>query len=265
MPDTWGNPTLEDQIQTTLLPYMQGGPGSSPMLDAATAAFQQAQLPMLQEQMTLTGMGESPLAVQVYGNVLAQNLVPLIQADMANQLAATGQAQQLGAQQFQQQIQPELLAVQQGELGVHQGELGLAQQMQPAQLALQEQLGMGQLGLSQQQLNQQAAAQAAAIANDEALRQMQAYGTAGNMYLGLTNPYSQAMQGQIGQQQTALTGYSQAGTTQQMTAQQVEDAMRMELLRLQGLGEATSTGVFGGSTVPPSIAETSSTTGSTSK
>jgi hypothetical protein len=50
-----------------------------------------------------------------------------------------------------------------------------------------------------------------------------------------------------------------------MTAQQVEDAMRMELLRLQGLGEAGTTGIFGGSVVPPSISEGSTTSGTTSK
>lgn len=271
--DPWGNASLEGDIQKTLGGYMQGGPGSSPMLDAATAAFQKQMLPMLQNQMTLAGVAESPLAVESYGNVLAGQLVPLIQNDMQNQLAAAQQAQGLAATQGQRGYQAAQLA-QEGALTreglasqerISGNQIGLQRELGLGDLDLRRDLGMGQLDVSRKQMELQAAVAAGQMSAAEADRQMNAYLQMGQLMLGLTNPMSQAMQGQMGQQQTALTGYSQAGQLQQGTAQQVLDALRMEMLRLQGMSEGGTTGLFGGNVLPPALAQGSTTSGSSSK
>lgn len=282
--DPWGNANLEGNIENTLGQYMEGGPGSSPMLDAATAAFQKQMLPMLQNQMTLAGVAESPLAVESYGNVLAGQLVPLIQNDMQNQLAAANQAAALAAQQGQRGYQGAQLA-QEGSLAregmasqermsgqqlasqerIAGQQVGLQRELGLGDLDLRRDLGMGQLDVSRKQMELQAAVAAGQMSAAEADRQMNAYLQMGNMMLGLTNPYSQAAGAQAGQQQTSLTGYSQAGQLQQNTAQQVLDALRMEMLRLQGMSEAGSTGLFGGSVLPPSLGQSSATSGSTGK
>lgn len=308
-----GNTALEQQIQATLGQYLQGGPGNSPALAAAKANFEANVLPMLQAQATLAGTAESPGAVQMYGNVLAGQMVPLIQADMQNQLAAAQQGMALSGQQFQQgflpwqaqasgqltreqmgqerylteqaqalqrQAQQQQFQLGQGaqalerELGLGSqglqrelglGQLGLETELGLGRLGLDTEMGRGQLGLQGQQLSQAGAQAAAQIADAQARRQLDAYGLAGNLMLGLSNPYTAAMQGQLGQQQNALSAFSQFGALQQGTAQQVLDQMRMEYLRQQGLAEGMSTGLFGGSVLPPSLGQSASTSGSTSK
>lgn len=112
-----------------------------------------------------------------------------------------------------------------------------------------------------EQLTQGAAGLAAQIANQEAERQLQAFQTGGNLLLGLSQPFGQAVTGEQGQQQLALQALGAGGQLQQNTAQLFLDSLQQDFLRRQGLSEAATTGVFGGSVIPPTgLASSKSTT-----
>mgnify|MGYP003503999530 FL=1 len=72
----------------TLQQYMLGSPGQSPALQAGVDAFNMAQLPVIQNQMQLAGLGQSPAVAQSASMGLSQALTPLIQSAMSNQLQA---------------------------------------------------------------------------------------------------------------------------------------------------------------------------------
>lgn len=109
-------------------------------------------------------------------------------------------------------------------------------------------------------LNQSAASLAANIANQEQMRQMQAYQYAGQMQLGMGGLYNQGWQNQIAQQQLALQAAGAGGELQRQIAQQALDSAQMERLRLQGLAEQASSGVFGNVIPPSGISNTSGRT-----
>ena len=177
----------------TLQQYMQGSPGQSPALQAGVDAFNMAQLPVIQNQMQLAGLGQSPAVAQSASMGLSQALTPLIQSAMSNQLQAV-------------------------------------------------QLNQGQTGL-----DQSAANLAANIYNQDYNRQMQAMNNAGQTLLGTAaNVNAPATQLQYTGQQQGIGNLAAAGQLQQDTTQNVSDASRNEFLRLQGLGEASGTGMLGG-------------------
>lgn len=176
----------------TLQQYMMGSPGQSPALQAGVDAFNMAQLPVIQNQMQLAGLGQSPAVAQSRAMGLSQALTPLIQSAMQNQLQAV-------------------------------------------------QLNQGQTGL-----DQSAANLAANIYNQDYNRQMQAMNNASQTLLGTAaNVSAPATQLQYTGQQQGI-GNSRRRPTQQDTTQNVADSNRNEFLRLQGLGEASGTGVLGG-------------------
>jgi len=177
----------------TLQQYMLGSPGQSPALQAGVDAFNMAQLPVIQNQMQLAGLGQSPAVAQSASMGLSQALTPLIQSAMSNQLQAV-------------------------------------------------QLNQGQTGL-----DQSAANLAANIYNQDYNRQMQAMNNAGQTLLGTAaNINAPATQLQYTGQQQGIGNLAAAGQLQQDTTQNVSDASRNEFLRLQGLGEASGTGMLGG-------------------
>lgn len=177
----------------TLQQYMLGSPGQSPALQAGVDAFNVAQMPVIQNQMQLAGLGQSPAVAQAASMGLSQALTPLIQSAMQNQLQAV-------------------------------------------------QLNQGQTGL-----DQSAANLAANIYNQDYNRQMQAMNNASQTLLGTAaNVNAPATQLQYAGQQQGIGNLAAAGQLQQDTAQNFADTNRNEFLRLQGLGEASGTGMLGG-------------------
>lgn len=271
---------LRDEILTALRPAMAGAPGTSPLTDAAIGAFKLKTLPLIQQQMTLKGLGHSPAVSQVAGETLAMALPEFINADLVNRLNATGQAANLipaenqvvgtqgqlalggRAQTLQEQIQPRALSlqeeIQRGQLGLSGRQVALSEQLDPRRVALEEEVGRGQLGLAGTKL-------AADIANQEAARQMQAAWQAGQLSLGQGDLYARAAQIQQAQQQLALAGFSGAGGLSRDVQQAVADSAQAERLRLQGLAEGSTIGLFGGSVLPPSLISSSRTKQSSSK
>ena len=242
---------LREELLTSLRPYMAGAPGTSPMTDAAIEAFKIKTLPIIQQQMLLKGLGHSPAVSQITGETLAMALPEFLNADAANRLNATAQAAGLTGAENQ-------VFGTQGQLALGGRDIALREALDPRRVALEEQVGRGQLGLSGVKLS-------ADIANQEAMRQLQAYQTSGNLSLGLTDAYTKAAQIQQEQQRLALQAGQGAGALQRDIAQQVADSVQAERLRLQGLSEGATMGVFGGSVLPPSIQQTSRTKTSSSK
>ena len=87
-------------------------------------------------------------------------------------------------------------------------------------------------------------------ANQQALSAMQLLGQTGN----------QASAAQNAQFQNALGIFGGGGQLQQNVTQQQLDNAQMDFLRRQGLAEQSSTGLFGGTTIPPTLQQASKTT-----
>lgn len=103
------------------------------------------------------------------------------------------------------------------------------------------------------------------IANNEATRNIAAFNTAGNLSLGSIDAYAKAAQLSQNQQQLALQAAAGGGQLQQDVAQGALDAIQAERLRLQGLSEGATTGLFGGSVLPPTLQSTTKGKTSSSK
>lgn len=211
MPDAQGRPFPGELVRFGIDPFLLGAPGSSPLTAAAIDAFNRNTRPLIENQLTLAGLGNSGALGVATADALAGALPQFILQDFDNRFKAAG---------------------------VLQGE---------------------------DQLNQSAAQLAANIANQEATRQIQAFGTAGNLVLGLGDPFTQAGAQQQQQQQTALQAFGAGGDIQQQTAQGALDAAQLERLRQQGLAEASTTGLFGGSVIPPSGLQTTNSRSSSGK
>lgn len=210
----------QGEARASLSPFLTGMPGFSPITDAAIEAFKVKTLPLIQQQMTLKGLGHSPAVSQVTGEMLAEALPQFITADMTNRLRAAELAGSMGA-----------------------GASGQAGNILETE---------ANLGLSGTRL-------AADIANAEAMRELEAFRSAGQLQLGLGGAMTDAAKLQQAQQQLALQAGQGAGGVQRDIATQVSDAFQAERLRLQGLSEAGSFGVFGGQVLPPSLQATTKT------
>ena len=163
------------------------------------------------------------------------------------------------AQLLRERLDPRALAlqeeIQRGQVGISGRAQTLREQLDPRAQALQEEVQLGQLGLS-------GAGLAATIGNQEAMRQLEGYRTAGQFGLGVGDLGIRAGQLQQEQQRLALQATQGAGGLQRDLQQGVADSIQAERLRLQGLSEGGSFGVFGGSVLPPSIQQATKTTGS---
>lgn len=211
-------------LQAALNPMMTGAPGSSPLTTAAIEAWKLQTMPILQQQMQLQGLGRSPAMPQVLGNSLAVAMPQFINQDIQNRLRATELYNAFAGRTGQERF---------GAANVMQGEEGLTQN---------------------------AAKLAADISNQEANRQLQSFAVGGNLLLGLTDPLAKAAQLQQEQQKIGLQAFGAGGDLQQSVAQNVADAAQMERLRRQGLAEQSTTGLFGGSVLPPTMGTSTTTT-----
>ena len=135
-----------------------------------------------------------------------------------------------------------------GALDLQSASMGLSQALTPLiQSAMQNQLQAVQLNQGQTGLDQSAANLAANIYNQDYNRQMQAMNNASQTLLGTAaNVSAPATQLQYTGQQQGIGNLAAAGQLQQDTTQNVADSNRNEFLRLQGLGEASGTGMLGG-------------------
>lgn len=212
------------QALTSLSPFLTGAPGGSPATDAAIEAFKIKTLPVIRNQMTLSGLGHSPAVAQVAGDTLAQALPQFITADMTNRLNAARLASDIGTGTTSQ------------AQGINRSD--------------------ADLGLAGVRL-------ASDIANTEGMRQIEAARTAGQLQLGAGDLAARAAQLQQEQQRLALQAGQGAGGLQRDIAQSVSDSVQAERLRLQGLSEQGSFGVFGG--LPSQALQKSSTKQSSSK
>lgn len=166
--------------------------GQSPLTQSAIAAFNQSTLPVIQNQMALQGLSQSPALGMALGSSLAQALPQFI----------------MGGEQLNQSGAKTYADI-----------------------------------LNMQQQNQLAA-------NQQSLGAMQLLGQTGN----------QASAAQNAQLQNALGIFGGGGQLQQNITQQQLDNAQMDFLRRQGLAEQSTTGLFGGTTLPPTLQQTAKTT-----
>lgn len=214
----------------SLMPFIQGQPGSSPMTDAAIEAFKVKTLPIIQQQMLLKGLGHSPAVSQVTGETLAMALPEFINNDMTNRLRAA-----------------EIMNAERNTAGGLFASTGgrVADTRRDAITSAGNVLsGEANFGLKGTEL-------AANIANAESMRDLEAFRSAGQLQLGLADSQARAAQIQQEQQKLALRAGQGAGGLQRDITQGVSDAYQAERLRLQGLSEGASFGVFGGQTLTP--------------
>jgi hypothetical protein len=185
--------------------------------------------------------GQSPLTQAAIEQWKIQTQ-PILQQQMA--LSGYGHSPQLGAAMGSSlaEAMPQFL------------QADIANRLQSAQMAQ----GMIPLDLQGRQMTLaetiDPARLSADIANQEAMRQIQY----GQLSLG-------AAQLQQQQQQLALQATQGAGGLQRDIAQAWADAQQAERLRQQGLAEQSTTGLFGGTTLPPTLQQTSKTKSSSSK
>lgn len=223
-------------IANATQPYLSGPVGLSPIMRQAIDQFQSLTQPIIQQQFALQGNGNSPALPQALGVSLGNVLVPLMQQDMQNRLAAINLSQQRvgGA----------------GELAIRGDELTL----RGDELTLR--------GDEQQQL---AALRAAQIADAAAGRQLQGLGLTGQFGQYAGNQMSNLSDQLRQRQELSLKAYGSAGEAQRNVQQQAYDSAYADYLRRQALSEQTTTGLFGGSVLPPTISQTSRTKTSSSK
>ena len=118
--------------------------------------------------------------------------------------------------------------------------------------------------LGGEQLNQSGAQTLANIQNLQNQNQLASLQMANNLYGTLGQQATAAGQLQGSQLTQALQGLQGAGQLQQGTTQNLLDTAYQDYLRRQGLAEQSTTGLFGGSVLPPTLqqAGTSNTTSS---
>lgn len=116
-----------------------------------------------------------------------------------------------------------------------------------------------------EQLNQSGARTMADIQNMMQQNQLASNQQAMNAYFGLGQQAGTAGQLQNQQVQTGLGAFGGAGQLQQGTTQSQLDAAQADYLRRQGLSEQSTTGLFGGSVLPPTLQQASKSTTTSSK
>ena len=142
-------PTLGDTVQQGISPFLQGPLGFSPATQAAANAWTRTSLPIIQNQLQLQGLGQSPAVAEATSLGLSNALVPFIQGDLSNRFQAAQALQgeeglnqnaaQLQANIYNQAQQRQLAAAgQYGQLGLGYGQ-GIA--LPGAQLQQQQRLG----------------------------------------------------------------------------------------------------------------------------
>lgn len=90
---------LVDDIQQAYKPFIGGQDlASSPALQSAMGAFTQNTLPVIQQQLQLQGLGDSPAVADVAGRSLGTALPGIIQGEQQNRLAAGQGLTQFGSQ-----------------------------------------------------------------------------------------------------------------------------------------------------------------------
>lgn len=89
---------LVQDIQSAYQPFTGGQFGFSPATQAATQAFIQNTLPVIQNQAQLQGLGSGPTIADITGRSLATALPQFIQSDLQNRLAAAQGLTGLGSQ-----------------------------------------------------------------------------------------------------------------------------------------------------------------------
>lgn len=132
-------------------------------------------------------------------------------------------------------------------------------------LAQQRVGGAGQLQLGQQELDQMAALRGAQVADASAGRQLQSLGLAGQFGAASGNQMSDLSNQLRQRQELSLSAYGSAGEAQRNVRQQAYDSAYQDYLRRQALSEASSTGLFGGSVLPPTLQQSSRTKTSSDK
>lgn len=210
--------TLGNTVRYGIDPFLTGPFGFSTATQHAANAFQNLQLPTIQNEMQKMGLGQSPAVAQAASMGMASALTPLLQSDLSNRFNAANALQ--------------------GEERLNQSAAQLAADISNQQATQQTnamtaagQLMLGQAGLSQAEAQRQLAAQQAAGQNLQ--------GTA-------TNVYNPAMQGQLSWQQQAYNALMGGGTLQRDVQLDQSDAAQAERLRQQGLAEASSSNLLGG-------------------
>lgn len=88
---------LVDDIRGAYQPFISGDIATSPSMQAAMGAFTQNTLPVIQNQMQLQGLGDSPAVADVAGRSLGTALPQIIQNEQQNRLAAGQGLTGLGA------------------------------------------------------------------------------------------------------------------------------------------------------------------------
>ena len=116
-----------------------------------------------------------------------------------------------------------------------------------------------------EQLNQSGARTMADIASMQQQQQLAANQQALNAYMGLGQQAGTAGQLQNQQAQTGLGAFGGVGQLQQSAAQGQLDAGLMDYLRRQGLAEQSSTGLFGGTVLPPTLQQATKSNTTSSK
>lgn len=116
-----------------------------------------------------------------------------------------------------------------------------------------------------EQLNQSGARTMADIANMQQQSQLAANQQAMNALFGLGQQAGVAGQLQNQQVQTGLGAFGGAGQLQQSTTQSQLDAAQADFLRRQGLSEQASTGLFGGTVLPPTLQQSAASKTTSSK
>ena len=116
-----------------------------------------------------------------------------------------------------------------------------------------------------EQLNQSGARTLADIANIQQQNQLAANQQALNAYFGLGQQAGTAGQLQNQQVQQGLGAFGGVGQLQQGATQGQLDAAQMDFLRRQGLAEQNTTGLFGGTVLPPTLQQATKTDTTSSK
>jgi hypothetical protein len=229
MPDVFGNPTISDVGYAAY--------------NGAQTVLPQAQAGLL--PFTTGNLGDSPLtraAIEAF----KINALPVIQHQFA--LQGLGQSPALGVA-VGDALASAMPAFIQNDLA---NRLTASQALQQRGLT-QQQLGGQFLGQGEQ-LGQNAAQLIANIGNQEAMRQLEASKVAGQLVLGYGLPMTQLEQSQV---QNALGAFTGAGQLQRGVVQEQLESEYMDYLRQQGLAEQTTTGLFGGSMLPPTLQQQS--------
>lgn len=136
----------------------------------------------------------------------------------------------------------------------------LQNRLSAAQIGGQQRQGFEQVRQGDEELGQLAALRAAQIQDAASGRQLQGMQLAGSFGQASGNELNNLSSLLQSRQQNALSAFGSAGNLQRDVTQQGFDSAYQDYLRRQGLAEASTTGLFGGQVLPPTLAQGSKTT-----